>query len=222
MPINGIESNIQNIDNKTLQDFEDLNMTLNKTIVVGNGIRNHEEFLYLVNETFEKFNSSQDVFWKREISKYHGGENKIFKKTTQSNIIIAYESVSWTHKLMHTFAIMNIMFGSAQGFSIGGPGKGMLNRAHTNILKSKYYISNCSSINFHFSDSGLFGFNFTGNSSNGREIVYDIIECFISFSRKIDDNELIRSKNILKRQFLSGLMNQGDRLEDTARSVKKI
>ena len=219
MPKWGFESNLDNIDQKLLQDFQLNNITPEKTIVVANGVRKHEEFVDLVNSHLGVLNPARELEYKREQSQYFGGESRQFSETPETNILLAYESVPWTHPLMPAFAVMHTMFGGATGFSVGGPGKGMLNRAYRNILRSKFYISSCESVNLHFSDSGLFGFNFTGNSSYGKNIVEDMLETFEGFRRPIDDAELNRSKNILKRSILCNISNQVDRLEETARSV---
>jgi hypothetical protein len=47
----------------------------------------------------------------------------------------------------------------------------------------------------------------------------DIVEAFNSFRTKIDDVELSRAKNILKRNILLNMANQGDRLEEAVKSV---
>lgn len=46
----------------------------------------------------------------------------------------------------------------------------------------------------------------------------DIVEIFNSFRSKVDDVELNRSKNILKRNILLNMANQGDRLEEAVKS----
>lgn len=219
MPKWGYESNIDNIDQKVLQEFQLNNYTPEKTIVVANGVRKHEEFVDLVNSYLGNLLPARDLEYQRTATHYYGGESRHFTESPETNILLAYESVNWTHPLMPAFAVMHTMFGGATGFSVGGPGKGMLNRAYRNILRSKFYISNCSSINLHFSDSGLFGFNFTGNSAYSKNILEDILETFESFRKPIDPAELNRSKNILKRNILNNLSNQADRLEETARGV---
>ena len=219
MPKWGFESNIDNIDQKLLQDFQLNNYTPEKTIVVANGVRKHEEFVELVNSNLGNLLPARELEYQRTKTQYYGGESRQFTESPETNILLAYESVSWTHPLMPAFAVMHTMFGGATGFSVGGPGKGMLNRAYRNILRSKFYISNCSSINLHFTDSGLFGFNFTGNSAYSKNILEDIIETFEGFRNNIDPVELNRSKNILKRSILNNLSNQCDRLEETARGV---
>ena len=86
-------------------------------------------------------------------------------------------------------------------------------------MRKKYYVSNCECINLHFSDSGIFAFNFTGDSAHSKEILHDIIETFNGFRTNIDEVELNRAKNILKRTILTNLSNQGDRMEESAKSV---
>jgi predicted Zn-dependent peptidase len=221
MPKWGFESNIENIDQKLLQDFQLNNITPEKTVVVANGVRKHEEFVDLVQGHLGVLNPARELNHTRGPTHYFGGESRQFTENPETNVLLAYESVSWTHPLMPAFAVMHTLFGGATGFSVGGPGKGMHNRAYRNILRSKFYVSSCESINLHFSDSGLFGFNFTGNSAYGRNIVEDMLETFEGFRRPIDEAELSRAKNILKRSILANISNQVDRLEETARSVRR-
>jgi predicted Zn-dependent peptidase len=89
-------------------------------------------------------------------------------------------------------------------------------------LRKKYYISNCECINLHFSDSGIFALNFTGDSAHSKNILNDILDTFNGFRTNIDTTELNRAKNILKRTILNNLTNQGDRTEEFAKSVKYL
>jgi predicted Zn-dependent peptidase len=139
MPKYGFESNIDNIDAKLLQDFQLSNITPEKVTIVANGVHRHKEFVDLVNHTLGSLNPVRESDYARTPSKYIGGEYRTFTETPETNIILAYESVPWTHELMPAFAVMHQLFGGAVGFSVGGPGKGMFNRAHT---QSNYIISN--------------------------------------------------------------------------------
>ena len=87
------------------------------------------------------------------------------------------------------------------------------------VLRRKYYISTCECINLHFSDSGIFALNFTGDSAHSKEMMNDILNTFNGFRTNIDEVELNRAKNILKRTILNNLSNQGDRMEETVKSV---
>jgi predicted Zn-dependent peptidase len=132
MPKNGFESNVENIDSRLLQDFQLRNITPNKVIVCANGVKNHREFVDLVDNTLGVLNPVRESEYERQPSQYIGGEYRVFTETPETNIILGYESVPWNHELMPAFAVLHTLFGSATGFSVGGPGKGMLNRAHKN------------------------------------------------------------------------------------------
>jgi predicted Zn-dependent peptidase len=135
MPKHGLESNVNNIDSKMLQDFQLENITPEKVVVVANGVRRHEEFLDLVQHTLSPLAPAREGEYKRERSEYIGGETRQFSETPETNILIAYESVPWTHQHMPALALVHTMFGGAQGFSVGGPGKGMFNRAYRQSKK---------------------------------------------------------------------------------------
>jgi len=76
MPMMGFESNI----------------TPEKTVVVANGLRNHEEFYDLVDQTLGQLNPVRELAYGREKSQYIGGEYRTFTETPDTNIILTYES----------------------------------------------------------------------------------------------------------------------------------
>lgn len=86
-------------------------------------------------------------------------------------------------------------------------------------MRRTYYVNQCETINLHFSDTGIFALNFTGDSAHSREILDLMVKTFDGFRRPIDQVELNRAKNILKRNILQNMANQGDRLEEIAKSV---
>jgi len=86
-------------------------------------------------------------------------------------------------------------------------------------LRKTYFVNQCETINLHFSDTGIFALNFTGDSAHSREILDLMIATFDGFRKPIDQVELNRAKNILKRNILQNLANQGDRLEEMAKIV---
>ena len=135
MPLIGLESNLGNIDAKMLSEFQVYNFTPEKTIVSANGLKNHDEFFDLVNETLGVLNPVREDNYSRVASKYFGGDNRTFVDAPETNILLAYESVNWTHEDMPIFALLQTLFGSGAGFSVGGPGKGMHNWANNKILR---------------------------------------------------------------------------------------
>ena len=69
--------------------------------------------------------------------------------------------------------VVNSLVGNSSSFSTGGPGKGMHARTTKNLLNSLYYVDSASSINLHFSDTGIFGLKVSGSNSNVKKIIID-------------------------------------------------
>lgn len=89
-------------------------------------------------------------------------------------------------------------------------------------MRQKGYITDCESVNLHFTDSGLFGLNFTGQSAYCKQILGDMLDTINDFRKTIPEEELNRAKNMLKRSILLNLESQTDRLEETVRNVTII
>ena len=50
MPVLGLESNVENIDARSMQKFIIDNITPNKCLIVASGVKNHKEFVDLTKE----------------------------------------------------------------------------------------------------------------------------------------------------------------------------
>ena len=137
MPTHGFEANIGNLNAKTLQEFQLANITPEKCVIVASGVQRHKEFVELVNETLGELNPVREGDYSRSPSKYMGGEFRTFTETPETNIILGYESVNWSHEDMPVYAVLHQLFGSATPYSVGGPGKGMLSRSYND---GKYLI----------------------------------------------------------------------------------
>lgn len=99
---------------------------------LASGIKNHKEFVDAVSSKLNEFLPAAEFMHKREKAEYLGGEHRIMEECESTNIILAYESVPWSHSKMPAFAILQTLIGSATPFSTGGPGKGMHCRAIKN------------------------------------------------------------------------------------------
>ena len=80
------------------------------------------------------------------------------------------------------------------------------------------FVDSASSINSHFTDSGLFGINVTGPGAHSADLLYGAMEILHGLRQNISEVELNRAKNILKMQVLMAMERQDDRLEEIARN----
>lgn len=217
MPRLGLESNIGNIDARVLQQFVMDNVTPKKCLIVASGVKNHREYVDLVKERLGELLPVPEHQYQRSKSEYIGGEYRAWTESPQTQITVAFESVPWSSSDVQAFYVMNTLIGSATAFSSGGPGKGMYARAVTNLMQNNF-VDSASSINSHFTDSGLFGLTIEGPGSHSQELMSVLLEELNRLRDPISDEELARAKNILKMNVLMAMERQDERLEEIARN----
>lgn len=218
MPRLGLEHNLDNIDARMLQQFIMDNVTPQKCLIVASGVKNHKEYVDLVKERLGELLPVPEHQYHREQSEYIGGEYRTWTESPNTNITLAFESAPWASEDVTAYYVMNTLIGSATSFSSGGPGKGMYCRAITNMMQRHNFIDGASAINSHFSDSGLFGISVEGPGSHSQELLSVAVEELNRLKEKVSDEELSRSKNILKMNILMAMERQEDRLEEIARN----
>jgi len=217
MPRLGLEKNVDNIDQRMLQQFIMDNITPRKCLIVASGIKNHKEYVDLVKERLGELLPVPEHNYQREAAEYIGGEYRTWTETPATSITLAFESCPWQSDDVQAYYVMNQLIGSATAFSSGGPGKGMHCRAVTNLMQHKF-VDGASALNSHFSDSGLFGMTIEGAGSHSQELMSLLVEELNKLKNPIDDVELNRAKNILKMNVLMAMERSEDRLEEIARN----
>jgi len=218
MPRFGLDHNIDNIDARMLQQFVMDNVTPRKCLIVASGIKNHREYVDLVKERIGELLPVPEHEYKRTPAEYIGGEYRTWTETPQTNITIAFESVPWKDPSVPSLYLMNTLIGSATSFSSGGPGKGMYCRAITNLMQRHNFVDSASSLNNHFTDSGLFGMSIEGPGSHSQDLMAVLLDELNRLKEPIPDEELTRAKNILKMNILMSMERTEDRLEEIARN----
>jgi predicted Zn-dependent peptidase len=98
---------------------------------------------------------------------------------------------------------------------IGNSDQSLRNRAHQRVRTSNF-VDQVSSINNHFTDSGLFGLSVTGAGSHSQDLLNVTLEELANLRNNISDQELARAKNNLKMNVLLTFERQQDRLDEIA------
>jgi len=220
MPLNGLKNNVSQLQAHVLQKFQLENITPERIIVVGAGIENHQEFADLVDAKLSFIPKTEGQTRQREQSEYIGGEHRVNSTDNSLTLALAFESVPWTHEDVFAFQVLNNLLGSSASFSTGGPGKGMHARATKNLLNKLHYVDSANTINFNFSDSGLFGLSLTGPASNGQDLLRALVSELRGLADNIPGEELERAKNITKAHILMAMERQQDRLEEAAKNIR--
>lgn len=161
MPRHGLEHNIENIDARMLQQFIMDNITPRKCLIVASGVQNHKEYVDLVKERLGELLPVPEHLYKRTASEYIGGEYRTWTESPQTNILLAFNSAPWNHEDTAAYHVMNTLIGNS------AHGK---NRAH-NLTKRHNFVDSVSSVNHHFSDSGMFGITVEGPGSHSQDLL---------------------------------------------------
>lgn len=75
-------------------------------------------------------------------------------------------------------------------------------------------------MNFHFTDSGLFGLRTSGSADRAKDILNHSIAELKAIASGVNADELLTAKAALKNSVLSALERQTDRLEETVKNVR--
>lgn len=220
MPLAGNESNLKNLNAEIYNDFLSKQLDPSRIIFCASGIRNHNEFSQLVEQDTSKIKPPEaSALTPRTKSQYKGGEARMHYDSPLVSLSLCFESVPWTDPDMPLFGVLNGLLGSAKGFSMGGPGKGMYSRATQDIFHRYSFIETVNTINMNFIDSGLFGLTIRGLKENARELSAILANALLELKRGVTNEELQRAKNIFKINILMAMESQESRLEEAVKNV---
>lgn len=93
-------------------------------------------------------------------------------------------------------------------------------RLKKNLLQKYAYFDHAEALNFHFTDSGLFGLRTTGSADRAKDILNHSIAELKAVATGVSAEELLSAKASLKNSVLTALERQTDRLEETVKNVR--
>jgi len=219
MPLHGLTHNYKYLHANVLQKFQLEHINPNRIFVAAAGVENHQEFVELVESKLSFIPSVQGSTSHREAAHYIGGENRNQTDENSITLALAFKSAPWGSKDIFVLQVLNALLGTSESFSVGGPGKGMHARATTNLLHKHHFVDSAHTINFNFSDAGLFGISVKGSASNANELL-QVATAELKGLTHVSKEELERAKNIAKANIWTALERQKDRLEEAVKNVK--
>lgn len=207
MPLKGLKGNVSNLSHYTLQKFQLENINPNKIFVCAAGVENHSEFVDLVSEKLSFIQSAQGQRTsQREASQYVGGEVRNLTQDNSVALALVFQSVNWTSSDLAALNVLNTLLNGS--------------RLQANLLSKNHYIDSARSINFNFSDSGLFGLRVSGAANQAQNVLNETIRTLKDLATPVSADELSRAKNALKVSIACALQRQCDRLEEAVKNQK--
>ncbi|CAD8077207.1 unnamed protein product [Paramecium sonneborni] len=210
MPLRGFKNNIGNLSAYNIQKFQLENINPSRIIVTGAGIYNHSEFVSLAQDTLSFISAGQSTKTRTQ-TQYIGGEVRNLTDDNEIAIGLLFPSANWSSSQAAVFQVLNALLGQT------GSSQSRLQR---NILNKNSYADVVESLNFTFSDAGLFGVKVIGSADKGSELLLSVLNELKSLTGSISNSELTRAKQILKTQLFFALERTADRLEEAAKNLK--
>ena len=166
MPILGNRANVHYLNSHVLQRFQRDNINPGRIFVCAAGIENHQEFVDLAEHKLGFIPAADGNVKQREKTAYLGGEARTTTQGNDLSIGLAFESVNWKDNNMVTFNLISSLLGQSSTINPKGLGNGLQSRVYKNIVNKHHFVDSVSAMNFHYSDSGMFGMQITGAASN--------------------------------------------------------
>ncbi|EGR30646.1 processing peptidase, putative [Ichthyophthirius multifiliis] len=207
LPLKGLKGNVKNLNSFVLQKFQLQNIAPHKIYVCASGVEHHEEFVELVQSKLGNIAvGNQESQHVREKSEYQGGEVRNLTEESQTVLALLFQSANWKSNNLFAFNLAKVLLQNL--------------RLRKNVLNKHSFVDNAESLNFHFTDSGLFGLKLQGSSDKSRQLLDLSIAELKGLANNISQDELNIAKNHLKNQILNAMERQTDRLEESARNFR--
>jgi len=113
-PLLGQEHNLDYINSKMLQDFVLNTVTPGKSLIVANGVNNHNEFVQLAKERLHEFLPVPEDHYQRTPAQYIGGESRNWTETPNTSITVGFEGASWTSENQPALQVAAALLGCSQ------------------------------------------------------------------------------------------------------------
>jgi len=219
--MNGRQANIQNLTATTLQKFQIRNYTPDRIFVGGAGVENHDEFVELVQNKLSFIphlgNTANPDY--RPRAEYRGGEVRVGSDANTMDISLCFEGASWSDADLANLQVAAALVGNSNSFAEAIRHSSSL-RSAKNVTSVHNFVDSFGAVNYHFSDSGLFGLRVSGQASNANDLVDVLVNEFQALRDNVSDEELNQAKSTLKLKMMMGLERQTDRLSETLQNMR--
>lgn len=213
---------VDRVDKKVLESFRAKHFYGENCVIAGTGI-DHDVLVKWVEKKFGAMPST-GVLGKdaprRLSSSYTGGMLKNERQLKEEFVKVAmgFEIGGWHSSMLVPVCVMQQLLGGGSSFSAGGPGKGMFTRLYTQVLNRYHWAESVESFLSIHDEHGLLGIDGACPKENVSDLIRVIVDQFTTLSQvEVSDEELNRSKNMLKSTMMMQLESRLVTCEDIAR-----
>jgi len=156
----------------------------------------------------------------RELSEYIGGENRTSSEGNTTDMSMVFKGASWTDGDMIALQVASALIGSSNAFHLAIRRPSTL-RSWKEVVSQAAFVDSLSAVNYHFSDSGLFGLRISGQTSHAPQMAEILAQQLNRLATEpVPETELEAAKTTLTLQVLKGLELKDTRLAETLKNLK--
>jgi len=192
----------------------------NKVWIGGSGVENHQELVDLAERKLAFMPTLEETSSTREQSEWLGGENRVSSEGNTTDMALCFKGASWTDADMVALQVVATLVGNSNAFHLSIRQPSTL-RSWKNVVSQAAFVDSFSSVNYHFSDSGVFGLRASGQTSHAPQMAELLCQELNSLATTpVSDAELEAAKTTLTLRVLKGLELQENRLAETMKNLK--
>lgn len=189
-PILGTKENIRAFDQKTLNSFVDKHYTGDRLVFSAAGCVDHDALVEVVEKAFQTVRSAE-VERVCEKGVYQGGDASLSKPLEQKHIVFGFEGVPITDPRFYTIQCYANLLGG-----------GMASRLFQEVREKRGLVYGISAFAPSYRDTGLFCVYTSTSQSSVKDIIEIVQEEIQKTACSVTEEELNRSKNQMKANFL--------------------
>jgi len=207
-PILGTQECLKTIDKNMIKEYTIKNYTPSNTVIAVAGNYDEEKLIDVLNKYFSEWNSEGDEKVIFEKARFVRNTRVIEKDTEQVHICIGYNGIQHGDDDLYTLLAVNNIFGG-----------GMSSRLFQKIREQKGLVYSIYSYPSSYKNAGLFAI-YAGMNPEHIDRVVNLIINEIKFLLKsgISEDELIKSKEQLKGNYILGLESTSSRMNSIGKS----
>ena len=213
------DSTLEHFDTNTLATWHRTFFTPKRMVISAIGV-DHEKFVELCEEMFHHVPKDNE-FVPKVPAAYLGGDVRMTDRSYKglTHVVLGFNAPSWTSEDVYAASVLQMLLGGGGSFSAGGPGKGLYSRLYQNVLNKYNWVDSAVSFNSIYSDAGLFGVYGTAPAEAAGALA-EVLGAEMKNAGNVTEEEVARSKNLLKSSVVSFLENSTSRVEEMARFVQ--
>ena len=220
-----------NMNSDKLQRFWKTHTRPERVVVAAAGPQ-HEEIYKLAEQYFgDKLDHSREVDCgpvAREAPVYVGGAQILDMKDSPvkdaygqqlAQLGFGFKGVPWSADALYPIAVLQLLLGGGNSFSVGGPGKGMFARMYSKVMNYHHWINSAVAMNLSYNDCGLFFIQGGCPPKRTNELLGILVREIGSVADSVSQEEVSRARNQLKSSLLMNLESKSITAEDIGRQV---